>query len=58
MTMVEVTYHNSGIESLMKKGLSLTYKKLLGKRGFMKALSAFRAILSVIDNIMDLASYK
>lgn len=56
--MVEVTYHNSGIESLMKKGLSLTYKKLLGKRGFMKALSAFRAILSVIDNIMDLASYK
>lgn len=56
--MVEVKYHNSEIESLMKKGVSRTYQKLLGKRGLMKALFAFKAILSVIDNIMDLKSYK
>jgi len=56
--MVEVTYHNSEIESLMKRGASRTYQKLTGKRGFMKALFAFRAILSVIDNITDLKSYK
>jgi len=56
--MVNITYHNKELESLITKGKSLTYKRLLNKRTFIKALHSFVALLSVIDNTMELKPYK
>lgn len=56
--MVEIKYHNSELEALMENGKSRTYQWLSSKKCFLKALSAFRAILYVIDDIVDLKYYK
>lgn len=56
--MIKVSYNNTELESLLERRASRTYQWLLQKKGFIKALCAFKTILSVIDNIVELKYYK
>lgn len=56
--MVNINYRNKEIESLFTSGKSVAYKAIMGKKVFMKAISAFKALLSIINNMVELKRYQ
>lgn len=56
--MISVDYRNKEVESLFTGGKSVVYKAIMGKKMFMKAISAFKALLSIINNMVELKNYR
>ncbi|MCF0190024.1 MAG: hypothetical protein HUJ96_02050 [Marinilabiliaceae bacterium] len=55
--MVKIYYNNKDIERLVSGCKSDTYKNIRNKIVFMKVLLAFKAILKVIGNVIELENY-
>ena len=56
--MVIIIYNNKDIEDLFTSGINLAYRAIMNKKVFMHALYAFKSILEVIDNVIELNAYQ
>lgn len=55
--MVDIKYHNTELESLFTRGKSTTFKTVMSKKLFMKALCSFKTLLNIINNVVELKLY-
>ena len=56
--MIDVSFDNIELESLMLDGKSTTYKEVVKKKGFLDSLRAFMSVLRILQNTKELLLYK
>lgn len=56
--MIDVSFDNIELESLMLDGKSTTYKEVVKKKGFLDSLRAFMSVLRILHNTKELLLYK
>lgn len=55
--MIHVIYQNTELESLFTRGKSTAFKVVMNKKLFMQALYSFKALLRIVNNVVELKSY-
>lgn len=58
IVMIDVSFDNTELKSLMLDGKSTQYKEVVKKKGFIDSLQAFMFLLRILRNTKELLLYK
>ena len=56
--MIDISYQNTELESLLTSGKSTTFKAVIDKKLFMRKLCSFKMLLHIINNVVELKFYR